>query len=51
MPNQPKPAPGTRGHYISNIPDDLWARARMRAVERQETLSAVVRRALEEYVK
>lgn len=51
MPNQPKPAPGTRGHYISKIPDDLWARAQAVAAERGESLSAAVRRALEEYAK
>lgn len=49
MPNQP--APNTRGHYISAIPDDLWARAQAVAAERGESLSAVVRRMLEEYAK
>lgn len=31
------------------VPDDLWAAARKRADERGENLSAVLRRALEEY--
>ena len=51
MPNQPKPTTGTRGHYISSIPDDLWTQARVRAIEKNETLSTVVIRALREYVK
>lgn len=48
MPNQP--APGNRGHYISSIPDPLWARVQAVAAERGESVSAAVRRALEEYV-
>jgi len=49
VPNQP--APGTRGHYISAIPDDLWERAQARAAAEGESLSAVVRRMLEEYAR
>jgi hypothetical protein len=33
------------------IPDDLWAAALAKAKERDETVSDVVRRALERYVK
>ncbi len=33
------------------IPDDLWAAALAKAQERDETVSDVVRRALERYVK
>lgn len=49
MPNQPKANTGR--HEVSGIPDDLWAKARARAAERGESVSAAVRRALEEYVK
>lgn len=49
MPNQPKS--GTSRHEISAIPDDLWARAQAVAAERGESVSAVVRRALEEYAR
>jgi hypothetical protein len=48
MPNQP--APGSRGHYISSIPDPLWEQAQTVAAERGESVSAAIRRALEEYV-
>ena len=45
MPNAPKtPSRNVR------IPDDLWRAAMDRAVERGETLSDVIRRALERYV-
>ena len=33
------------------IPDDLWAAALNKAHERDETVSDVIRRALEKYVK
>ncbi|MDP9222280.1 MAG: hypothetical protein M3P18_00200 [Actinomycetota bacterium] len=46
MPNQPK----TAGRNI-RIPDDLWQRALAIARARNETLSGVLRRALERYVK
>jgi predicted transcriptional regulator len=46
MPNQPK----TPGKNI-RIPDDLWNRALAVAHSRGESLSAVLRRALERYVK
>jgi plasmid stability protein len=49
MANQP--APGNRGHYISSIPDDLWAQVRTVAAARGESVAAAVRRALEEYVR
>lgn len=49
MPNQPKP--GTSRHEISAIPDDLWQRAQAVAAERGESISAIVRRALAEYVR
>lgn len=49
MPNQPKA--GNRGHYISSIPDELWAKAQATAADRGESVSAAVRRFLEEYAK
>jgi hypothetical protein len=49
MPNQP--ALGNRGHFISSIPDPLWEQAQTVAAERGESVSAAIRRALEEYVK
>lgn len=49
MPNQPRP--NTSGHYISSIPDDLWAKAQATAAARGESVSAAVRRFLEEYTK
>lgn len=46
MPNQPKtPLRNVR------VPDDLWDAAVTKATERGETLSEVIRRALERYVK
>jgi predicted DNA-binding ribbon-helix-helix protein len=33
------------------VPDDLWEEAQQVAEERGETLSAVIRKALQEYVK
>lgn len=47
MPNQPRadnPARAIR------VPDELWAAAKERAAERGETVTAVVLRALREYV-
>ena len=45
MPNAPKtPLRNIR------VPDDLWQAAMSRAIERGETLSDVLRRALERYV-
>lgn len=51
VPNQPKA--NTSGHYISAIPDDLWAKAKKKADADPEVrgVSAVVRAALEAYVK
>jgi hypothetical protein len=60
MPNQPRP--NTKGHYISAIDDDLWASVQEKAqtgedrrvvvqVLAGESISAAVRRFLEEYVK
>jgi hypothetical protein len=46
MPNAPKtPLRNIR------VPNDLWQMAMAKAVERGETVSDVVRRALERYVK
>ena len=45
-PNQPKTPQRT-----IRISDDLWARAQRRAAERGETLTDVVRRALEDYAR
>lgn len=36
---------------LSSIPDDLWAKVRAKARAEGESVSAVVRRYLEEYVK
>ena len=33
------------------VPDDLWRAAMSKALDRGETLSEVIRRALEKYVK
>lgn len=44
MPNQPK----TAAHTV-RVPADLWAAARVRAKARDETVSDVVRRALNTY--
>lgn len=48
MPNQPRadnPARAIR------VPDGLWHAAQAKAAERGETVSEVVRRALERYVR
>lgn len=48
MPNQPRkdnPARAIR------IPDELWEKAKKRAEEKGETVSEVVRRSLERYVR
>jgi predicted HicB family RNase H-like nuclease len=46
MPNAPKtPSRNVR------VPDDLWQAAMAKALDRGETLSEVIRRALEKYVK
>lgn len=49
MPNQPMA--GNRGHYISAIPDELWAKARAKSATTGVSISEVVRQALEEWVK
>lgn len=46
MPNQPK----TKVRSI-RIPDELWEAATAKAESRGETVSEVIRRALERYVK
>ena len=46
MPNQPK----TRLRAV-RIDDGLWQQARERAAERGESVSQVIRRALEQYVR
>ena len=48
MPNQP--APGVRPRSVK-IHDDLWRAVQDKAAERGETVSDVIRRALERYVK
>lgn len=51
MPNQPKPpAPGTRGHYISGIPDEVWEAAMLKVRADRSSVSAVVIAALRKYV-
>lgn len=46
VPNQPKtPIRGVR------VPDELWDAARAKAADEKESVSDVVRRALEAYVK
>lgn len=45
MPNAPKTK-----HRTVRVPDELWAQAQERAAERGESLSDVIRRALQEYV-
>jgi predicted HicB family RNase H-like nuclease len=46
MPNAPKtPSRNVR------VPDDLWHAAMSKALDRGESLSDVIRRALENYVK
>lgn len=45
VPNQPKtPMRSVR------VPDDLWGRAKIIAARREETMTDVVRRGLEEYI-
>ena len=46
MPNQPK----TPGHTI-RVPDDEWIPARDKAAENGETMTRVIRRALQSYVE
>lgn len=46
VPNQPKTPQRT-----FRIPEDVYAAAKAKAVERGETLSDVVRRALERYAR
>ena len=46
MPNQPK----TPGHTI-RVPDDEWQAARDKAAENGETMTGVIRRALQSYVE
>lgn len=49
MANQP--AAGVHGHYISSIPDELWDDTVAVAAAMGESVSAAVRRGMEEYVK
>lgn len=46
MPNRPKTP-----HRTIRVAPELWERARVVALDRGETLSDVIRRALEEYAK
>lgn len=46
MPNQPKTP-----NRVIRVPDPLWTEARTLAREQGETVSAVIRQALAEYVK
>jgi hypothetical protein len=46
MPNQPK----TPGHTI-RVPDDEWLPARDKATENGETMTGVIRKALQSYVE
>lgn len=48
MPNAPRP--DNVAHTV-RVPDDLWSAAKTRAAERGETVSEVVRRALQRYVR
>jgi hypothetical protein len=48
MPNQPRPDNPARAVRVG---DPLWHKARERAAERGETVSDVIRRALERYTK
>lgn len=48
MPNQPKD--GVRARAF-RVPDDLWEVANAKATIDGETISAVLRRLLEDYVK
>ncbi|GGO92584.1 hypothetical protein GCM10011584_29300 [Nocardioides phosphati] len=46
MPNQPKTP-----NRVVRVPDELWRAAQRVAADRGETLAAVIRRALEKYVR
>jgi antitoxin component of RelBE/YafQ-DinJ toxin-antitoxin module len=46
VPNQPKTPQRT-----VRVPDDVWVKAKAAAEKRGETLSDVIRRALERYAK
>jgi hypothetical protein len=48
MPNQPRPGVTARA---VRVPDPLWSAAKTKAEERGESVSEVIRRALERYVK
>jgi predicted HicB family RNase H-like nuclease len=48
MPNQPRPGEHPRA---VRVPGELWDAAKAKAAERGETVSDVIRRALERYVK
>jgi len=48
MPNQPRPDNPARAVRIK---DGLWRAAKAKAAERGETVTDVIRRALERYVK
>ena len=48
MPDQPREGVKPRSFKVH---DDLWTAARAKAAERGETVSDVIRRALERYVK
>jgi hypothetical protein len=48
MPNQPRPDNPARA---VRVPDGLWHAAQAKADERGETVSDVIRRALERYVE
>jgi hypothetical protein len=48
MPNQPRPDNPARA---IRVPDGLWHAAQAKAADRGETVSDVVRKALERYVK
>lgn len=48
MPNKPRPDNPARA---VRVPDGLWHAAQEKATQRGETVSDVIRRALEKYVK
>jgi len=48
MPNQPRPGVTARA---VRLPDELWNAAKEKAAERGESVSDVIRRSLERYVK
>ncbi len=48
MPNKPRPGNPARAIRVE---DELWKAAQAKAAERGETVSDVVRRALERYVR